>query len=124
MLSRRFSKRAEVGISISILAYAGLVIAAILTLGVDGNRSDWIATGAILLLVYFVGDLDLIRTVEMKGKLILVLGGLASAGLIIAAMVTFIRERDWPAKYLYPAAMIWLVIFNALKRLARRNQAQ
>ena len=122
MLDRRFSKRAEVGISIAILAYAGLVITSVLSFGVEGNRSDWIATGAILLLVYFVGDLDSIRTLAMKG--ILVLGGLATAGLIIAAMVTFTRERDWPAKYLYAAAMIWLMIFIALKRLARRNQAQ
>jgi hypothetical protein len=60
----------------------------------------------------------------MKGKLLIVLAGLASAAFIIAAVVTFVRERDWPAKYLYAAAMIWLVVFIALRRRARRNQPQ
>jgi hypothetical protein len=47
---------------------------------------------------------------------------LASAGFVVAAVVTFIREGDWPAKYLSAAAMILLVVGVALKRRARRNQ--
>jgi membrane protein implicated in regulation of membrane protease activity len=59
-----------------------------------------------------------------KGKLLLVLAALVSAGFVIAAVVTFLRVGDWPAKYLYVAATILLFVVIALKRRARRDQAQ
>lgn len=124
MLNRRFSKRAEVGISVAILVYASLVIVGILTFGQEGNRWQWIVLLAWFLPTVFLGDLDLIRSLDMKRKLILALVGLVSAGFIIAAVVTFVHDRDWPAKYLYAAAMIWLFVVVALKRRARRSRVQ
>jgi hypothetical protein len=55
-------------------------------------------------------------------KLLIVLAVLASFGFIVAAVVTFIREGDWPAKYFYIAAMILLVLVIGLKRRSRREQ--
>jgi len=54
-------------------------------------------------------------------KIMIALALLASAGFVVAAVVTFIRERDWPAKYLSAAASILLVVVIALKRRARRQ---
>jgi hypothetical protein len=59
-----------------------------------------------------------------KAKLLLVLATLVSAGFVIAAVVTFLRVGDWPAKYLYVAAMIWLVVVIALKRRVRLDQTR
>lgn len=55
-------------------------------------------------------------------KIVIALAFLASAGFVVAAVMTFIREGDWPAKYLSVAATILLVVVIALKRRARQNQ--
>jgi hypothetical protein len=57
-------------------------------------------------------------------KLVIVLAILASGGFIIAAVVTFIREGDWPAKYLSIAATILLVLVIGLKRRSRRQRVK
>lgn len=121
-------KRTEVLISLAILLGVGLAIAAIIAFYHESGWSVAIGTAALLILSVVHdssrGHLKLIHNLGTKGKVLIVLAGLASAGFIIAAVVTFARERDWPAKYFYAAAIIWLVVFIALRRRARRNQGQ
>jgi hypothetical protein len=38
----------------------------------------------------------------------------------IAAFVVYLRERDWPAKYIYAAVSILALMFIALRRRSRR----
>ena len=70
-----------------------------------------------------MGELTLKVPVSKRSQIAVVLAILGSAGFVCAAAVTFIREGDWPAKYLYTAAMILLIVVIGLKRRARREQA-
>ena len=67
-----------------------------------------------------VGRTSLGSPLSTRAKLVIVIRVMASAGFIVAAVVTFIQEGDWPAKYLSAAAMILLVLVIGLKR--RRRQ--
>ncbi|HEX7294129.1 MAG TPA: hypothetical protein VF251_00165 [Pyrinomonadaceae bacterium] len=129
-MSRSLSRRTEVGISVAILVYAGLVIAAILNFGLEGDGSPWIPSLAVLLLVYFanprniVETRDLFRNLGTKGKLVFILGALISAVLITVAFVRVTRGLGGSVKYLYAGVMMWLIITIALTKRARRNQTQ
>lgn len=68
-----------------------------------------------------MGELTLNSPVSKRAQIAVVLAILASAGFVCAAVVTFIREGDWPAKYLSAAATILLVVVIAFKRRARRS---
>jgi hypothetical protein len=64
---------------------------------------------------------DVTKTeLSWRGKLAIVLGILASLSFFVAAFVVFLRERDWPAKYIYAGTSILAVIFIALRRRRRR----
>lgn len=47
---------------------------------------------------------------------------LASLSFFIAALVTFIRERDWPARYVSAGVTILAVTFIAIRRRASRGR--
>jgi hypothetical protein len=51
-----------------------------------------------------------------RGKIAISLGILASLGFLIAALVIFIREGDWPARYIYAGVAILSVMFLAIRR--------
>jgi uncharacterized membrane protein YbaN (DUF454 family) len=72
----------------------------------------------------WLGEFELNRTSGITAKVLIVVAALIGVGFIIAAVVTYVRVGDWPARYLYAAALILLFVVIALKRLGRRNQAQ
>jgi hypothetical protein len=51
-----------------------------------------------------------------QAKIAIVLGLLASLSCFVAAVVIFIKERDWPARYLSAGVTILAVIFIAIRR--------
>ena len=55
------------------------------------------------------------------GKLVIMLCILASLSFLITALVIFIREGDWPARYISAGVTILAVMFVALKRRASRR---
>jgi len=68
-----------------------------------------------------VGISSLSNALSTRAKLVIAIGALTSTGFIVAAVVTFIQKGDWPAKYLYAAAMILLVLVIGLKRHRRQR---
>jgi hypothetical protein len=56
-----------------------------------------------------------------RGKVAIALAMLASLSFFIAALVIFIREGDWPAKYISAGVTILAVTFIAIKRQASRK---
>ena len=61
---------------------------------------------------------------SVVAKLFFVIGVLASAGFVVAVVVRYGREGDWPTNYLSAAMMILLVLMIGLKRRARREQTK
>ena len=123
----KLSKRTEVIISLAILAGAGLFIVAILTSDGSERWSDLAPLG--ILFLFFIhdwknGHYKWLKDLGTKAKIVLILTVLVSACLIAAAVVTYVREGDWPAKYVYAAAITFLVVAIAVKPRARRDQAQ
>ena len=57
-----------------------------------------------------------------RGKVAIVLGVLASASFFMTALVIFIREGDWPAKYISAGVTILAVMFIAIRRRASRRR--
>ena len=61
------------------------------------------------------------RHFSRRGKVAIALGILASLSCFIIALVIFIRERDWPARYISAGVAILAVIFIALRRRDSRG---
>ena len=51
-----------------------------------------------------------------RGKVAVAICVLASLSFFVAAVVIFIREGDWPAKYISAAVTILAVMFIAIRR--------
>jgi hypothetical protein len=58
------------------------------------------------------------------GKIAIVLGILASLGFFVAALAIFIKERDWPARYLSVGVTILAVILIAIRRRRTSSESE
>jgi uncharacterized membrane protein YfcA len=65
------------------------------------------------------------QPISRRGKIAIALCILASLGFFIASLVVYIRERDWPAKYVSAGVSLLAVMFIARRRrrarMARMN---
>ena len=62
------------------------------------------------------------QVLTRRFKVALVVGILAALSFFVAALVTFLREGDWPAKYVSLGAGILAAMFIARRRRIRRAQ--
>ncbi len=60
------------------------------------------------------------QRLSRRGKVAIALGILGGLAFLLAALVTFLREGDWPAKYVSAALSIFAVMVIAVRRRARR----
>lgn len=58
------------------------------------------------------------QSLGRRGTVAIALAILASLSFLIAALVIFIREGDWPAKYISAGVTILAVTFIAIRRRA------
>ncbi len=63
-----------------------------------------------------MADQDLTKRV----KVAIVLGALVSLGFLVAALVTFIQDGDWPARYVSAGIGILAAMFIAVRRARKR----
>jgi hypothetical protein len=61
------------------------------------------------------------QSLSGRGKVAIALGILAGLSFLLAALMIFIREGDWPAKYVSAGVTIFAVIFIAIRRRASRR---
>ena len=54
-------------------------------------------------------------------KVAIALAVFAGLGFLVAALVIFIREGDWPARYISAGVTILAVTFIAVRRLTSRG---
>ncbi|HEY0005484.1 MAG TPA: hypothetical protein VGB17_11795 [Pyrinomonadaceae bacterium] len=57
-----------------------------------------------------------------RGKVAMALSILASLSFFTTALVIFIREGDWPAKYISAGLTILAITFIAVRRRASRGR--
>jgi hypothetical protein len=57
---------------------------------------------------------------KTRHKIGITLVVMTSLGFLIAALVTFLREGDWPAKYISAALTLLAAMFIAFRRRAAR----
>ena len=55
-------------------------------------------------------------------KIAIALGFVAGLSFLILAVVIFIQEGDWPARYISTGVTIWSVTFIAIMRLTSRRR--
>jgi hypothetical protein len=67
-------------------------------------------------------ELMAMQNLSRRGKVTIALAIVASLSFFIAALVIFIRERDWPAKYISAGVTILAVTFIAIRRRASRKR--
>ena len=61
------------------------------------------------------------QPLKKRAKVAIVICILASLGFLIAAVAIFIREGDWPARYISAGVTILAVLVIALRRRTSRR---
>jgi len=61
------------------------------------------------------------QTLNKRAKVAIALGILTSLGFFLTALLIFIREGDWPARYISAGVTILAVLFIALRRRTSRR---
>ncbi len=61
------------------------------------------------------------QTLTRRIKVAILLGVLVGFGFLVAAVIVFIQEGDWPARYVSAGFTILAVMFIAVRRRTRRR---
>ncbi|MEP6636552.1 MAG: hypothetical protein ABJB97_07480 [Acidobacteriota bacterium] len=64
------------------------------------------------------------RNLNTLGRVVMVLGVCAGLAFLILALVIFIQEHDWPAKYISIGVGILAATFIAFRRRAALRERQ
>ena len=63
-----------------------------------------------------------LQGLSRRGKIAFALGIVASVFCFATAIVIYVRERDWPARYIFAGVTILSVMFRVMRRQATRRR--